>query len=159
MADMQDIDAENGKRSCLNAAETPQQLWDLLLVDGWRGDWPIAKVCAYWFRSQEIENTVDTIDCLAKIKRAPREPWELRMPVRAFVANVLPITSRWLWAGARGDRIMKILQGEQRIKIKRSSQKYESTKAKDAPPKELRGRYRYFDMHGGFRRSDWHKVK
>ena len=136
-----------------------QELWDQMLIENWLKDrtmWAVIASyrlgCGYPEQMQHYE------EFLAKVKRAPRVFWEMRRPVRAFMADALPTTSRWLWAGARGERVMRILTTESRVKP-HAIGRHLAGDIPDRHKTRMQEQANRMPQWDGTRLRDWHKVK
>lgn len=148
-----------------------QELWDQFLVEGWIADrkmWQV--VMAYYYSRGDYEllhsHQDDVVKYMAAVRRGVRGAWECKMPVRAFFDLALPTTNKWLWAGARGERVTKILTSESRVAVKAVSSRYQKNQGRLGPNKQRQKLHdqqtsmaMLVDQHAGHRRSDWGKVK
>jgi hypothetical protein len=107
-----------------------QDLWDQTLLSGWITESRMpTSLKAYMMGcglQDNFPSLYDLLRWMRPLKRAPRDIGECLMPTRAFMALALPTTSRWLWAGLRGDRVLKHLSAESRVHAKVAHKRHAS---------------------------------
>ena len=143
-----------------NPVEHRQDLWDKTLIDGWIADWSMRKTIWHYRAGvghpwQPEEGGDMTF--FAPLKRAPRVMAEIFFNTRVFIAFALPTTNRWLYAGARGPRLLKIITTESRVLVKavrkaqQKSKPYRDTRTAklSAQGKAIGGRLLHQGFHAG----------
>lgn len=153
----------------MSAHEVRQDLWDQLLIEGWLKEsymWIVFRDYAYGCGDYTQPGNIEKndIEYMAKVRRGIRTAWELKLPVRAFFDLALPTTNKWLWAGARGERVIKILTHESRVQGGVVDARRKKNQSRLSPNKYLvkvheQQNNMRVDPHAGHRRSDWGKVK
>lgn len=153
----------------MNTVDIRQELWDRLLIEGWLDEsymWIVFWQYAYGRGDYSQVNNPEKndIEYMANVRRGIRNAFEKNLPVRAFFDLALPTTNKWLWAGARGERVMKILAQESRVQGCVANARRQKNRSRLSPNKhsvklhEQQNNMRV-DPHAGHRRSDWGKVK